>query len=85
VSKQAHSYARNEDVDSRQQAISDCKYAKSLGNTALMQHIMIWGEWDGVTLRPGGLYADEEYDLEYYKTIFEVADKLGTPECILEN
>jgi len=60
----------------REDAISDCKYAKSLGNTALMQHIAIW-----TTL----IDEDDIGDNEYHATIAEIEYKLGTPECLLEN
>jgi hypothetical protein len=76
VSKQYRIDARHEDVDSRQQAISDCLYAKSLGNIALMQHIRIWdNNWATVS----------EIDKPYADAILEISEKLGTPECLLEN
>lgn len=77
MSKQADSDARHEDVDSRQQAILDCLYAKSLGNTALNAFLSIWLD-DG--------YEDiNNKDMDYYLALKEVSDKLGTPECLLEN
>lgn len=63
-------------IDARHEAISDCKYAKSLGHTALMQHIAIW-----TTL----IDEDNIGDNEYHATITEIEYKLGTPECLLEN
>jgi len=64
------------DSDARHQAISDCLYAKSLGETALMQHIRIWdNNWATVS----------EKDKPYSEIILEISSKLGTPECLLEN
>lgn len=62
----------------REEAISDCNYAKSLGNIALSEHLFIWGSME------------ERFDLEskenqeYYLAIVEIYDKLNTPECLLE-
>ena len=64
-------------LDARYTAISDCKYAKSLGNTALNEFLSSWLD-DG--------YEDiNNKDMDYYLALKEVSDKLGTPECLLEN
>lgn len=77
MSKQADSDNCHEDVDSRQQAISDCKYAKSLGSTALNQFLSSWlDDWyEGI----------HNKDMDYYLALKEISDKLGTPGCLLEN
>lgn len=69
------------DSDARHEAICDCKYAKSLGEAALMQHITIWRD----SLKPYGSTDADLIHFEYWKTIFEISEKLGTPECLLEN
>lgn len=77
MSKQTDSDARHEDIDSRKQAISDCKYAKSLGDTALNEFLSSWLE-DG--------YEDiHNKDMDYYLALKEISDKISTPECLLEN
>lgn len=58
----------------REEAIADCKYAKSLGETALQHHLRMWYAWDGGT----------QSDVDYYLTIDEIRVKLGTPRCLLE-
>lgn len=72
-------------LDARHAAISDCKYAKSLGSTALMQHIAIWDIILDPSIPTG--YTEEEYlfDSQYQNVIIEIKNKLGTPECLLEN
>lgn len=67
----------------RQEAIEDCRYAKSLGLIALTQHIHIWtnkesGWWDAVTLE-----AELTFNREYELAIREIASKLDTPDCLL--
>lgn len=59
----------------REQAIDDCKYANSLGETALKQHYLIWR---GDTIPLGSS------DTEYASAVMEIWDKLNTPECLLE-
>lgn len=61
----------------RQEVIRDCKYAKSLGSTALDQHTRIWKDmW---ATHPNLSQDDREYSL----TISEIVDKLHTDECLL--
>lgn len=59
----------------REEAISDCKYARSLGETALNQHYMIWR---------GHTVVVDSYNDQYAATVMEIWDKLNTPECLLE-
>lgn len=59
----------------REEAISDMKYAKSLGETALKQHYMIWR---GATVPYPSDVA------EYARTVMEVYENLGTEECLLK-
>ena len=66
----------------RQQAIDDCRYAKSLGETALHQHFMHWRDFEGYSVP---LTDYEKRDILYYRTISEIASKLNTTECLLEN
>lgn len=51
------------------------RYAKSLGETALKQHYLIWR---GATLP----YPSE--DADYAQAVMEVYDKLDTVECLLK-
>lgn len=60
--------------DARAEAIADCKYAKSLGDVALKQHIAIWQ-----TL----IDECDQSDNEYHSAIAEIEDKLGSEECLL--
>lgn len=62
--------------DIRAQAIADCKYGLSLGNTTLRSHIGIW-------LLPFADNADAD-DTEYQATIKEINGKLGTEQCLLK-
>ena len=69
----------------RQEAIEDCRYAKSLGLITLSQHIHIWtnkksGWWDAVIPE-----AELTFNREYELAIREIASKLDTTECLLEN
>ncbi len=59
----------------REEAISDMKYAKSLGMTALNQHYLIWR--GATVLHPSA-------DAEYAQAVMEVYDKLDTDECLLK-
>lgn len=61
--------------DIRAQAIADCKYGLSLGNTTLRSHIGIW-------LLPFAGDGSAE-DVEYQSTIKEIKEKLGSEECLL--
>lgn len=60
----------------REEALADMRYAKSLGETALKQHYIIWR--NPVKTR------DCEEDKEYQLAILEINAKLNTPECLLE-
>lgn len=59
----------------REEAISDMKYAKSLGETALKQHYM---HWRGATVPYPSDVA------EYAQTVMEVYENLDTEECLLK-
>ncbi|UAV89729.1 hypothetical protein [Pseudomonas phage COT4] len=59
----------------REEAIADMRYAKSLGETALKQHYLIWR---GATVP----YPSD--DAEYAGVVMEVYDKLDTEECLLK-
>jgi len=62
-------------TDPREEAIRDCKYAKSLGDHALSEHI---GHWlTGATTN--------DSDAEYQKTIQEISVFLDTPVCLLKD
>ncbi len=65
--------------DNRHQAISDCKYALSLSETALQQHLYYWLHVTTESSIP--LY---EEDQEYMLTLKEIQDKLQTNECLLK-
>lgn len=60
--------------DARDEAIADMRYAKSLGETALKQHYMIWR---GATVPFPSDVAD------YAATVMEIYEKLGSEECLL--
>lgn len=60
----------------REQAISDMKYAKSLGETALFQHFDLWSRKDWpFNPQPG--------DDEYFQALQEIMRKRDTNECLL--
>lgn len=59
----------------REEAIADMTYAKSLGETALKQHYMIWR---GATVPCPSDVA------EYADVVMEIYDKLETEECLLK-
>lgn len=61
--------------DAREEAIADMRYAKSLGQTALKQHYMIWR---GATVPFPSDVA------EYAATVMEVYEKLGSEVCLLK-
>jgi hypothetical protein len=63
-------------MNPREEAISDCKYAISLGEVALNQHIQIWQD------SPPTVNVGEEY--EYWCTLAEIKSKLGSEECLLK-
>lgn len=62
----------------QEEAISDCKYIRSLGIERLHQHLKLW--------QP--TYNDQfeymEDNEEYQLKILEIQTKLNTPECLLE-
>lgn len=57
------------------EAIQDCRYAKSLGEVALQEHIRHWSH-------PAAVENTE--DRQYQLAILEIARKLGTSEDLLE-
>lgn len=59
----------------REEAIADCKYAISLGETAYKQHYL---SWRGATLPLG------TPDADYAQAIMEINDKLNTEDCLLK-
>jgi len=61
--------------DNRHQAICDCKYALSLSETALQQHLNVWFE---------DQYIQSVSDQEYFLTLQEIQAKLHTNECLLK-
>lgn len=61
--------------EDRDEAIADCKYALSLGMTALNQHFCIWAGYRSL---------DTSSDHEYRETINEIKAKLETDECLLK-
>lgn len=66
----------------RDEAIADCKYAASLGEFALEQHIESWtapGGWEPAC--PEKVWRDGEYP--YHLAIMEIKSKLGTDECLI--
>lgn len=63
-------------TEARSQAISDCKYALSLGRTAFNQHINIWCNFTSPMV-------DNDFDKEYLTALIEIKTKEGTEECLL--
>ena len=61
--------------EAREEAIADMRYAKSLGETALKQHYLIWR---GRTVP----YPSDA--AEYASTVMEIYEKLETDECLLK-
>lgn len=62
--------------EARSLAISDCKYALSLGRTAFNQHINIWCNFTSPMV-------DMDFDKEYLTALIEIKSKEGTEECLL--
>lgn len=62
--------------NARELAISDCKYALSLGRTAFNQHINIWCNFESPMV-------DMDFDKEYLTALIEIKTKEGTEECLL--
>lgn len=60
----------------RELAISDCKYALSLGRIAFNQHINIWCNFTSPMV-------DMDFDKEYLTALIEIKSKEGTEECLL--
>lgn len=62
----------------RNQAVRDCKYAMSLGDSTLTSHLCIWvspfEDGEGQT----------EDDIQYQNVIFEIVDNLRTDKCLLK-
>lgn len=63
------------DITQEEQAVLDCKYARSLGEVALQQHFQ---HWEGFP--PS--YDSDEY--AYWVTIACIKMNLDTPECLLK-
>ncbi len=61
--------------DNRHAAISDCKYALSLSETALQQHLNVWLEDE--CIQPAS-------DQEYLLILKEIQANLYTNECLLK-
>lgn len=59
----------------QQDAVMDCRYALSLSQTALHQHLNTWLE---------SLDEMSEDDKEYCLTLAEIKAKLGTNKCLLK-
>mgnify|MGYP001007226380 CR=1 FL=1 len=64
----------------REEALHDCRYALSLSETALNQHILNWTCEAYSNYYEGGI---SEEDREYLLTIEEIKAKLYTDECLL--
>lgn len=62
-------------TEARNEAITDCKYALSLGKTALYEHFSFWMPEHNL---------DSETDIQYRNTLFEIRNKMGTEECLLK-
>jgi hypothetical protein len=62
-----------------EEAIITCKYALSLGLTALNEHIDMW--MDDEVNASGILSYDE---VQYIKALTEIKQKLGTEQCLLK-
>lgn len=60
--------------EARDEAIADCKYAKSLGVFALTQHLCMWAGYRSL---------DNASDHEYREAINEIKEKFGSDECLL--
>lgn len=60
----------------KEQAISDCKYAKSLGELALKSHIKIWTNEN--------IPPEDEYEALYMEAIREIEDNLNTQQCLIK-
>lgn len=58
-----------------EEAVATCKYAQSLGETALKEHFDIWLEFEDPDTT--------EDELLYIEALIEVKSKLGTEECLL--
>lgn len=63
-------------TEARELAISDCKYALSLGRTAFNQHINIWCNFTNPMV-------DNDFDHEYLTALIEIKTKEGGKECLL--
>lgn len=63
----------------REEAISDCRYARSLGEIALSQHIDIW---TGVHAQASKVELNRE-EYSYFVAMNELKRKLDTDECLL--
>lgn len=73
--------------DNRHQAISDCKYALSLSEIALKQHIDLWTNLRQNEIRLKVEHGSDiwsEDDEEYALALQEIQAKLHTNECLLK-
>ncbi len=66
----------------REDAVNDCKYALSLSETALNQHLWIWLEESLESEYVSDTNLIQE-DREYILTLKEIKAKLYTDECLL--
>jgi len=62
----------------RELALQDCKYALSLSETALDQHLDIWLNCPAVYIE-----AFDEEDEQYLLTLQEIKASLYTDECLI--
>ncbi len=62
-------------MDTRHEAIQDCKYIWNLSESATRDYINLWLNDDTEEM--------SEDDKEYCLTLKEIAHKLGTTECLL--
>lgn len=58
-----------------EEAIGNCKYARSLGEVALQQHLESWAS---------AVMAFDDEDYNYYLSVMEIKQKLDTEECLLK-
>lgn len=66
-------------MTSMEEAITTCKYALSLGLTALNEHFDLWIDPVFNAMHP--LSGDEP---QYVEALIEIKSKLGTEECLLK-
>lgn len=64
----------------REEAIADCKYARSLGEIALSQHIDMW---TGLRAQASKVELNRD-EYSYFVAMNELKRKLNTEECLLK-